>query len=250
VQVIAIIYFFVILTISALTTALCDELSCRQYLKQREYGKAVDACTREINPGIYESPKSYYLRGIAYRGIGEYDKAISDFNKSMELFITNSRQNFNKSVPAQFREKRERDFVTQTNKLLSAPLCDRGRTYLRKKDYEKAVTDFYLSIEYNQQGGCGHAGLAWVYVRNGAYEKAEMEFDKALLLEPDQCSTYYSYACLYSIMNREKESCEWLKKAIEHGYDNWSHISKDIDFDNIRNSTCYKEILKNKKQQI
>jgi hypothetical protein len=51
-------------------------------------------------------------------------------------------------------------------------------------------------------------------------------------------------ACIYAKQNRIEESIEWLKKAIERGYDNWDLIKTDKDLENIRGSSYYKELIK------
>jgi hypothetical protein len=67
--------------------------------------------------------------------------------------------------------------------------------------------------------------------------------NKAIELKPDFAEAYYEKACLLSITNNTSEACSMLKTAIKKGYSNWKHIRIDSDLDNIRNSTCYKEIM-------
>ena len=68
------------------------------------------AATQEIK----EDAEAYYNRGNAYEKKGQYDKAISDFTKAIEI---NPRH---------------------------ADACyNRGVVYYYKKDYEKALDDFY-----------------------------------------------------------------------------------------------------------
>jgi hypothetical protein len=53
-------------------------------------------------------------------------------------------------------------------------------------------------------------------------------------------------ACLYSINKNSTEACKWLKTSVEKGNYNLKRIKEDKNFDNIRNSSCYKDIMKEK----
>jgi len=54
------------------------------YLYKGQYDQAISDCNRaiEINPRNIETLN---IRGDAYRFKGQYDKAISDFNKAIEI---------------------------------------------------------------------------------------------------------------------------------------------------------------------
>jgi len=48
---------------------------------------------------------------------------------------------------------------------------------------------------------------------------------------------------MYSIQNRIEKSLDFLKRAIEKGYDNWEHIRNDRDLENVRGTSGYKELV-------
>ena len=50
-------------------------------------------------------------------------------------------------------------------------------------------------------------------------------------------------ACLTSIENDPNEACKWLRQAIEKGFSDTERLRADTDFDNIRFTSGYKEIL-------
>lgn len=57
------------------------------YLIGREFQKAVDDYTKmiELNPQDVDIVVAYFYRGCAYRELGEVKKALSDYNKAMQL---------------------------------------------------------------------------------------------------------------------------------------------------------------------
>jgi len=66
-----------------------------------------------------------------------------------------------------------------------------------------------------------------------------------LKLQPGNANIYYNIACLFAIQNDQEKAIEWLRRAVEKGYDGWEKIKTDPDLENIRNSSYYQEIIKN-----
>jgi tetratricopeptide (TPR) repeat protein len=66
-----------------------------------------------------------------------------------------------------------------------------------------------------------------------------------LKLQPDNAGIYYNIACLFAIQNNREHAVEWLRRAVEKGYDKWDKIKTDPDLENIRDSAYYQEIIKN-----
>jgi tetratricopeptide (TPR) repeat protein len=75
------------------------------------------------------------------------------------------------------------------------------------------------------------------------YDKALKDFNKAIELNPKYATAYYNKARVYSLTNRTEDACKMLKQSIESGFNNWNSIQTDNTFDNIRESSCYKEIM-------
>jgi Transglutaminase-like superfamily len=56
-------------------------------------------------------------------------------------------------------------------------------------------------------------------------------------------NAYYNFSCTYAIVNNKLEAIEYLKKAIDAGYINYSHIQMDRDLDNIRNENAFVKLI-------
>ena len=54
----------------------------------------------------------------------------------------------------------------------------------------------------------------------------------------------YNLACVRSLEKKIDEALEWLRKAVDAGYDEFEWMEQDTDLDNIRQDERYKDILR------
>lgn len=85
--------------------------------------------------------------------------------------------------------------------------------------------------------------IALLYSAAGDYDRAIQYFQKMVEVKPDLANAYYNIACLYAKQNKIREATDWLRAAVEKGYDNLTLIKTDKDLDNIRGSSAYMEIV-------
>lgn len=114
------------------------------------------------------------------------------------------------------------------------------------KYFEKGCNN-YSQLELSKNA---EAAEACGYV--GAYKKdkklLEIGVQKQMLkcIEEKKC---YNIACFYSIYGDKDSSLKYLKIALEGGFNDWSHIEKDKDLDNIKNTADFKNLIKNYKER-
>jgi serine/threonine-protein kinase len=90
--------------------------------------------TTEQKQSESRNPKFYNNRGIAYAEKGQYDQAISDFNKAIEISPR---------------------YVQAYN--------NRGIIYRLKGQYGQAISDFNKTIEINPMDPQAYNNLAWLF---------------------------------------------------------------------------------------
>ncbi|MCO5166924.1 MAG: hypothetical protein M9894_11225 [Planctomycetes bacterium] len=81
------------------------------------------------------------------------------------------------------------------------------------------------------------------YLTLSRFERAEREFKQVLELEPANEIAWYNLACTYSRWGKPDEAFEHLRRAIEHGFDDVSHMEKDTDLDPLRGDPRYRELI-------
>ena len=75
------------------------------------------------------------------------------------------------------------------------------------------------------------------------FEEAETAFQEALEIDPRDSGTWYNKACSESLRNVREKAIEYLKRAIELDKKYVEMAKSDEDFDNIRTSKEFKEII-------
>jgi tetratricopeptide (TPR) repeat protein len=127
----------------------------------------------EINPGYAQS---YFARGGHYVQIGQYDNAISDFTKVIEI--------------------NPKYAIAYTNRGVACVAS--------KRQYDNAISDFNKAIEINPRDADAYLNRGVAYAQGkGQYDKAISDFNKALDLNPRDADAYHSRGNAYLIAKGE-----------------------------------------------
>ena len=96
----------------------------------------------------------YYYRGNFYEALGEYENAIADYTKAIELDLENA-----------------------------SAYSNRGNAYKNLGKYQEAITDFTKLIELNPKNSWAYHNRGYSYDALGEHEKAEADYAKAIELD-------------------------------------------------------------------
>jgi len=86
--------------------------------------------------------------------------------------------------------------------------------------------------------------LSILYSQKADYEKALMYLQRLVRIKPEDADSYYNIACIYSKSSNIDESIDWIRKALEKGFNDWDLIMKDPDLNNIRDTEYFKKLLR------
>ena len=132
----------------------CQELNGgypRDLIENREEAKKyikLYTASLILNPKIVED---YIKRGNAYCYVGEYDKAIADYDEAIRL-----RPHYAKAY------------------------CSRGNAYRDKVDFDKAIADYTKVIEFNVDYAEAYSnrGEVWLHMKEWEKARADLTFAK------------------------------------------------------------------------
>ena len=170
------------------------------FYKSMEYDRSIDDFTKalEINPKDKENHKVYYMRGRSYLENRQYDQAIHDFTKALEICpatdkatkfsIMESRGNayhaLNKNDAAN-KDFSDAIALNPRHKNIKYVYNNRGWVWQNKKDYQKAVKDYYAAVAIDPAFAPAYFGRASAYYKLGNLPRALEDAKEALRLEPE-----------------------------------------------------------------
>ncbi len=141
---------------------------------------------------------------------------IMSFLKNEEKQIKESNSLFLRGLDA-FRNKKKLDSASIYFKesLLKEPTAqtyyELGNLYMSQKKFDDALLSYNMAEQLN-------------------YEP----FSKIL----------YNKACIFSLLEKEEQSAQYIEYAIQAGYSNFNHIRKDSDLANVRKTWQFEAALK------
>lgn len=190
--------------------AYCERGICYRLLGN--FDKAIE----DFTAAIEEDPRfafPYYSRGWCYELTGRNDLALEDYNLGIDI---------DPDYPYIFLER-------------GLVLKKMGRTEEARSDFETAVAKDTVATD----GSSTHYALHEL----GRDEEALAWMQTIIDEDPSDAGNWYDYACLYARMNRIDDAMNALEKAFELGYRNFGHLEYDYDMDILRDLPRYKELV-------
>lgn len=152
---------------------------------RQEYEQAIEEYTRaiEINPDFVNA---YYNRGLTYSDLERYQRAIADYTKAVEL---------------------NPEYLDAYN--------NRGILYANLQDYDKAIADYMTVIELDPDYVLVYNNLGVAYDSLGRFQDAVGSYSKAIELNPDYALAYNNRGISHGNLQQYNEAIEDHTAAIE-----------------------------------
>jgi len=136
------------------------------------------------------SSEYYYLRrGIFNFNKGQYDEAISDFTRTLEI-----------------------------NPKLGNVYYNRGTAYWAKGEYDNAISDFNKALGINPRDPDAYMSRGGVYIKKGQPDQAIADFNKVLEINPNFGMAYYDRGRVYYLKGEYNKSWSDIKRAYDLGF--------------------------------
>lgn len=208
----------------ALANQKLEEAS--KWLENGNYNEAIRLCneTIQIKSNFAEA---YFLRGLVYGNLVNYDLAIKDYSKVIQINSNPSLTAFTYILRGGYYHSVEEDdelaisdynkaIQINANNILTA-LAYSARAFAHYDD-EKAKEDFKKAINLapNLSTIYCDQGIYYLHFADDEnYEQAIIKFNKAIQIDPDYKEAYYGRGETYVRLKKYKEAISDFSKAIK-----------------------------------
>ena len=163
-------------------------------------------------------PDIFFDRGCAYRDLRQYDRAIEDFTKSIEI-EPQPRSFLNRAVIYDRLHRYDLALEDATSAIKLNPRYAKGyeeRCTIRffLDDLKSALQDCNKALEMDPFNYGAFSGRACILIAQGKYEHALKDLTKAIEIEPLLMTSYVERGQLYLFLKRFREAEADLSEAI------------------------------------
>ena len=118
-----------------------------------------------------------------------------------------------------------------------------GKAYQQIHEIKKAIVHYRNALVIDGTNATARSALATSYAMTGNYQEAEIQLQKVIEAQPQNIEACYLLAGLYGRQNRAGLTLEWLKKAVEKGFNNWTYLKIDPNFIFLRNNPEFDRLI-------
>ncbi len=192
----------------------------------------------------------YYLiseRCGYYRLAGEYEKALADADRLVELVPEEAYGHYQRGWIYELMGNDEAAMESynrgiEVDNSYAYIYLMRGEQYLKYGNTERAKADFERVFELENEatdGSARHYALHFL----GRDEEAIEWMERLIDLDPYDAGIRYDEACLYARMGNVERALDALRIALYLGYKAKAHIKNDDDLDPIRHTEAYQRLM-------
>ena len=220
----------------------------RAYILLRKNDDALECLEKSVKlqPDVWSA---WDNRGRALLNLGKYEDAIESFERALELKPENHEANFFKGICFSRLERFE-IALESYNKALElssdhVPSLKNKILVLGKLGkYDEALCIINNLLDEFPQNVEILMNMSLILSELGHFENAIKYCDKILEMDKKNSLAWYNKACFKARLDLKKEAILNLKKAVELDTKLIEVATTEKDFDSIRDSTEFKDIIK------
>lgn len=166
-----------------------------------------------------EGEQAYYDKGVAHFEKREYDLAIQDFTKVIQI-AQNSTAGYTYRCLTylQIREYKQAiddcSWAIKLNPNLPPPYFPRGVAYIGTGQYGLAVQDLDQVVCFTPSFDPAYSMRGEAYLRWGQNERALEDFSRAIKLNPKNYKAYHGRGTAYHFLHQDARAIEDFTRAI------------------------------------
>jgi tetratricopeptide (TPR) repeat protein len=202
-------------------------------LRWGEYDPAIKNFNKAIQLDP-DDPDAFYRRGLAWSAKKEYDKAIKDYEEAIRLRPDDA-DFFNDRGLAWSEKKaydkaiKDYDEAIRLDPNSASAFINRGDAWSRKKEYGKAIKDYNVAIRLRPDNAYAFSRRGLAWGDRKEYDKAIKDFDEAIHLDPKDAYAFYCRSLAWSAKKEYDKAIKDCNEAIRlNPKDGWAHYYRSI----------------------
>jgi tetratricopeptide (TPR) repeat protein/S1-C subfamily serine protease len=169
------------------------------YFQIGEKQKGIDDYDKAISLDPESAHKYYNLRGVELNKLEDYEGALRDYNKAIELTPDNALY-YSHRGDAYFQIGEKQKGIDDYDKAINLNRESahkyynwRGVELNKLEDYEGALRDYNKAIELTPDNALYYSNRGDAYFQIGEKQKGIDDYDKAISLDPESAHKYYNW---------------------------------------------------------
>jgi len=202
--------------------ALIIYLRGNLFLARSDYNRVIDDASKaiELDPTGDAVPYAYHIRAAALSGIGQFDRAIKDHNKSIELKPEYADAYYSRALSWVKKGNKQRALADFTKAIELKPeyasaYRDRGNVWMEKGDSDRALSDYNRAIELDSSDALAYYNRGNFYIKKGDYDLAIKDSEKAVALNPEDSEAYANIGTAWLMKKSYSNAISNFTKAIQ-----------------------------------
>lgn len=222
------------------------------YAEKNEYDKAIANFSTAIKVGT--DYKTYINRGLAYSKMKNYQAALEDFDKALQMNpnqvegyvdrggVYSDMKRYDEALAdvniaiakkPSYEAYFLRGYIYKSTRQYDLAIADyttaasfsdnvsvytnRGNVYFALQNYAKAIEDYNVVLNANPNDANTLSNRASAYFQLNQFDNAISDLNKAIALEPNNAGYYGTLAFIYDRKGDKAKTMEYANKAIKMG---------------------------------
>ena len=185
----------------------------------------IGGCTAVIRSGKFTGRNlaiSHLNRGIAFNDIGEYRRAIEDYDQALRIDPGFAKPHTGRGIAYNHLGEHYRAIENYEQALRLDPdsaetYFSRGKAYEDLGEYRRAIEDYDRALRIDPGYALAYNNRAWALYIIGYNAEALADADRALSLEPGDANAIDTRAHVLAALGRSREALGEFERAMRIG---------------------------------